>query len=111
MKTLTIAFSSLTLILVCSPGLSLADQPFNGKDLKGWSFKKKGKLESKWVTGTPQLDTGNPKALKASGTGGAMVNVVTGHGSDVGAALSSHPGIAKISFTWERPSATSELAC
>ncbi len=28
-----------------------------------------------------------------------VVNVVTGHGSDVGAALSSHPGIAKISFT------------
>ena len=28
-----------------------------------------------------------------------VVNVVTGHGSVVGAALSSHPGIAKISFT------------
>merc|ERR1711974_518944 len=28
-----------------------------------------------------------------------VVNVVTGHGSDVGAALFSHPGIAKISFT------------
>ena len=28
-----------------------------------------------------------------------VVNVVTGHGHEVGAALSSHPGIAKISFT------------
>merc|ERR1711974_505017 len=28
-----------------------------------------------------------------------VVNVVTGYGQDVGAALSSHPGVAKISFT------------
>ena len=60
--TLSLAFGYLA-----APLLAAADEPFNGKDLKGWSFKKKGKLESKWVTGTPQLDAGNPKALKASG--------------------------------------------
>ena len=76
--TLSLAFGYLA-----APLLAAADEPFNGKDLKGWSFKKKGKLESKWVTGTPQLDAGNPKALKASGTGGAMVNVVTGHGQSI----------------------------
>jgi len=83
MKTLTTAFCSLSLTLICTPGLTLAAGPFNGKDLKGWSYKKKGKLVSKWVTGTPKLAPGNPKALVADGTGGAMVNVVTGHGQSI----------------------------
>ena len=82
-KTLTPAFCSLSFTMVPLPGGGLADEPFNGKNLQGWSFKKKGALQPKWVTGTPQLAAGNPKALKASGTGGAMVNVVTGHGQSI----------------------------
>ena len=83
MKTLATAFCRLSLTLVCTPGLAHGDEPFNGKDLEGWSYKKKGKLVSKWVTGTPQLDAANPKALATDGTGGAMVNVVTGHGQSI----------------------------
>ena len=85
MKVFSSSFCSLvpTFAYLAAPLLSAGDEPFNGKDLQGWSYKKKGRLESKWVTGTPQLDAGNPKALKASGTGGAMVNVVTGHGQSI----------------------------
>lgn len=83
MKAALYALVSLTSFVSLTGGLALADKPFNGKDLVGWSFKKKGELESKWETGTPQLDATNPKALKASGTGGSMVNVVTGHGQSI----------------------------
>jgi len=83
MKAVQHILATLTFSATLAGGLAFADNPFNGKDLTGWSFKKKGALESKWVTGAPQLDTANPKALKASGTGGAMVNVVTGHGQSI----------------------------
>jgi|TARA_B100000959_G_scaffold283294_1_gene351835 hypothetical protein len=83
MKTLAIAFCSLSFTLGFLPGPALADGPFNGKTLQGWSFKKKGTLQPKWVTGTPKLAADNPKALVADGTGGAMVNVVTGHGQSI----------------------------
>ncbi|HBM79126.1 MAG TPA: hypothetical protein DD438_13540, partial [Verrucomicrobiales bacterium] len=83
MKAALHALVSLASFVALTGGLALADTPFNGKDLVGWSFKKKGELESKWETGTPQLDATNPKALKAGGTGGAMVNVVTGHGQSI----------------------------
>ena len=83
MKTMQRALATLTFSVFLTSSLAFADNPFNGRDLAGWSFKKKGTLESKWVTGTPQLDTANPKALKARGRGGAMVNVVTGHGQSI----------------------------
>jgi len=83
MKAVQRTLATLTFFATLAGGLAFADNPFNGKDLTGWSFKKKGALESKWATGAPQLDTANPKALKASGTGGAMVNVVTGHGQSI----------------------------
>ena len=83
MKTLATAFCSLSFTLGLLPGPALADGPFNGKNLQGWSYKKKGTLQPKWVTGTPKLAADNPKALAADGTGGAMVNVVTGHGQSI----------------------------
>ena len=63
--------------------LLAADEPFNGKDLSGWKFKAKGNLKSQWKVGTPALSPDNPKALTASGTGGAMVNVVAKHGQSI----------------------------
>ena len=83
MKSALHLLASLAPAIALTGGLALADNPFNGKDLEGWSFKKKGNLKSNWVTGTPHLDGANPKALKAGETGGAMVNVVTGHGQSI----------------------------
>ena len=82
MKSFTSAFCTITLLLSAS-ALSAADEPFNGKDLKDWSYKAKGKLEPKWVVGTPSLAKDKPNALVASGKEGAMVNVVAGHGQSV----------------------------
>lgn len=63
-----------------------AATPFNGRDLTGWDTKearKKGQ-EAKWAVGTPALAADNPKALTVSGKdGGALVNVVSGHGQSV----------------------------
>lgn len=82
MKTLATAFYTAAFLLSAST-LPAADEPFNGKDLKDWSYKSKGKLEPKWVVGTPSLAVDKPNALVASGKEGAMVNVVSGHGQSV----------------------------
>ena len=83
MKAIILSLVPLTFFVALAGDHVRADQPFNGADLVGWSFKQKGSLKSQWVTGTPQLAAASPKALTASGTGGAMVNVVTGHGQSI----------------------------
>ena len=81
MKKLTSV--SLLTLAACTTLSFAGDSPFNGKDLKNWSYKKKGDLKPQWVVGTPSLDKANPKALVASGKEGAMVNVVGGHGQSI----------------------------
>ena len=65
-------------------GVALADHhsgsPFNGKDLKGWSTKKKAKGKDAWVVGIPTQSKDNPKTLDAGEGHGAMINKVSGHG-------------------------------
>ena len=57
-----------------------AGSPFNGKDLKGWSTKKKAKGKDAWVVGVPSKSKENPKTLDAGKGSGAMINKVSGHG-------------------------------
>ncbi|MEC9111770.1 MAG: DUF1080 domain-containing protein [Verrucomicrobiota bacterium] len=57
-----------------------AGSPFNGKDLKGWSTKKKAKGKDAWVVGVPSQSKDNPKTLEAGEGHGAMINKVSGHG-------------------------------
>ena len=96
MKAVILSMVPVTFFVALAGNHVRADQPFNGKDLVGWSFKQKGSLKSQWVTGTPQLAAANPKALTASGTGGAMVNVVTGHGQSIDIYSDQKWGSSKI---------------
>ena len=57
-----------------------AGSPFNGKDLKGWSTKKKAKGKDAWVVGVPSQSKDNPKTLEVGEGHGAMINKVSGHG-------------------------------
>ncbi len=66
---------------------SKAAVPFNGKDLRNWSFKihKAGKLKdvkAKWVVGKPGLGENNGTLAVEAGEG-AMVNTVAGHGQSL----------------------------
>ena len=75
---------STLLMLFLLAGVALADHhsgsPFNGKDLKGWSTKKRAKGKDAWVVGIPTQSKDNPKTLDAGEGHGAMINKVSGHG-------------------------------
>ena len=76
---------SLILALVCVAASEAAGpkviQPFNGKDLSGWTMRKP--QGSKWVVGVAQLDPANPTKLVVAGAGGGeMVNSET-HSVDI----------------------------
>ena len=49
--------SSILVIIMMTLSFAFADHhagsPFNGKDLKGWSTKKKAKGKDAWVVGVP----------------------------------------------------------
>jgi len=65
-------------VLAVTP--SLADSPFNGKDLSNWEAKKESKGKNSWVVGTPTLDPSNPKVLKVEPGASALINAVSAHG-------------------------------
>ena len=81
-------FSTTLSILMMMLSFAFADHhagsPFNGKDLKGWSTKKKAKGKDAWVVGVPSKSKENPKTLDASKGQGAMINKVSGHGQELG---------------------------
>ncbi|MDE0849045.1 MAG: DUF1080 domain-containing protein [Nitrospinaceae bacterium] len=81
---MTKKFPAFLSIMIMMLSLAFADHhagsPFNGKDLKGWSTKKKAKGKDAWVVGVPSKSKENPKTLNASKGGGAMINKVSGHG-------------------------------
>ncbi len=73
--------------LGCASAVTAADsasQPFNGKDLTGWSFKGGDPAKSKWTAGKAVVDEANAKQLKAEAGGTDLVNVLVGgaHGCD-----------------------------
>lgn len=57
-------------------------QPFNGKDLTGWTTKSPA-AKSKWTTGVPVVSKANPKTLLVGLGEGALINDVSGHGQGV----------------------------
>ena len=77
-------FSTILTTMILMSGIVLADHhagsPFNGKDLKGWSTKKKSKGKDSWLVGIPTQSKDNPKTLNAGEGHGAMINKVAGHG-------------------------------
>ena len=89
--------SSLLLIVMFSlltPAYSAAPQsakkakvhrPFNGQDLKGWTFKNP-KSRSKWKVGVAEISSENPRALRVAKAGkksrGELVNA-QGRGVDI----------------------------
>ena len=77
-------FATALSIMIMMLSFAFADHhagsPFNGKDLKGWSTKKKAKGKDAWIVGVPSKSKENPKTLDASKGHGAMINKVSGHG-------------------------------
>ena len=77
-------FSTILTTMILMSGIVLADHhagsPFNGKDLKGWSTKKKSKGKDSCLVGIPTQSKDNPKTLNAGKGHGAMINKVAGHG-------------------------------
>lgn len=53
---------------------------WDGKDLSAWEVKKKNEGENRWKVGAPSLNSDEPKTLKVSDDGEALVNDVSGHG-------------------------------
>jgi hypothetical protein len=47
-------------------------EPFNGKDLSGWTLRKP--QGSKWVVGVAQLDPANPSKLAVQAGSGELIN-------------------------------------
>jgi hypothetical protein len=78
MKSFTLLMASA--LLVSSTFLTLADEPFNGKDLNNWEVKKRNEGANKWTVGQPMLDSANPKAFALKPGEGAFANMVTSHG-------------------------------
>jgi len=66
-----LVFTSLAAALF-SP-LAVADEPFNGKDLKGWHFKNPAE-KSKWTVGTASVSQKNPKLLDVKTGEGQLIN-------------------------------------
>lgn len=58
-------------------------QPFNGKDLINWQFKKVGDRQHQWKVGKAVLSATDKKLLEISGAEGDLVNVVSGHNQSV----------------------------
>jgi len=52
-------------------------QPFNGKNLDGWTTKKPAE-RSKWKVGTASLDSGDPKKIAFDAAGSELVNTAAG---------------------------------
>ena len=56
---------------------------FNGKNLDGWTVKKKGKNPNHWAAAVAAIDDKDPRNLKKVGNGtGELVNL-KGHGCDI----------------------------
>jgi len=55
---------------------------FNGKDLDNWVVKG-GRQRSKWVVGTAEMSSQNPKLLVNKGGFGEMINLAEHHGDSV----------------------------
>ena len=56
---------------------------FNGKDLNDWAVKG-DKEKSKWVVGTAEMSSENPKLLvNKGGDGGEMINLAARHGDSI----------------------------
>ncbi len=81
-----------------SAGAGGARSFFNGKDLKDWTTKKRGKTESLWSVGTPKLDPKDPRRLVVEPGGKAMVNTPAGHGKslDIYSGLKHGDGIIEL---------------
>ncbi|MBI1375716.1 MAG: DUF1080 domain-containing protein [Phycisphaera sp.] len=56
-----------------------ASEPFNGKDLTGWTVKDTDKPHT-WKVGEAKLDPADPRMLVVIPGGKQLVNATTGHG-------------------------------
>lgn len=55
-------------------------EPFNGKNLDDWLFKKPGANQSpRWVVGAASLNPEDPRTFKVDANGDQLINNVTGH--------------------------------
>jgi hypothetical protein len=57
-------------------------EPFNGKNLEGWSLKAHAKGSNHWTVGTAAISDKDPRELTASAEGNQLINV-HGHGQDL----------------------------
>ena len=72
--------SMILLLTVAAASISLADSPFNGKDLLNWEVRKETKGSNRWVVGAPSVEATDAKKLSVKPGGEAMINEVSGHG-------------------------------
>ena len=75
----------LSLALFVSPLIAQEiAEPFNGKNLDGWQFRKPGASQSpRWVVGAASLNPQDPRTFKVDANGAQIINNVTGHGQGV----------------------------
>jgi hypothetical protein len=70
------------MIVVALSSATFAAEPFNGKNLEGWTTKG-DKAKSKWVVGTARVDDADPtKLVVKEGDGGELINA-SGQGVDL----------------------------
>ena len=78
----------ITLLLILCLALTAARQqqpstPFNGYDLKGWSFQKPKSQKPRWVVGSATLDPEDPRMFRVDPQGNQLINHVSSHGQGV----------------------------